>query len=181
MIYYVTTNESKIQVAEKYLAILNIAVVGKPLDLEEIQSHSGEEIIKRKAHQAFEMFKHPLFVTDHIWHFPALKGFPGAYMKYMNEWLSPQDFLNLMKPYKDRTAILDEFLYYIDGEREQLFHEALTGTILPESKGKNEAASRAVISLRADGKSIAECWEESIDPTDAYPIWKQFADWYTNK
>ena len=90
-IVYVTSNKGKIQVAQKYLGQLGITVEGYHLDMEEIQSHSGEDIITRKAEQAFKAINKALIVSDHFWNIEALKGFPCAYMKYMNEWLKPQD------------------------------------------------------------------------------------------
>lgn len=180
MLNYVTSNKDKITVAKKYLSPLGIDIKEIEMDLEEIQSESGEEIIKRKAKQAFSLLKKPLIVSDHFWRIPALNGFPGAYMKYMNSWLSPQDFLNLMAPYKDRRVFLDEYIYYIDGKNEKLFKEEIEGKVLDNAQGSNEAASRSIVSLRKDGKSIAECWEKGLDPVDNYIIWEKISNWLKN-
>lgn len=145
--------------------------------MEEIQSHSGVEIIKRKARQAFLSIKKPLIVTDHFWNIEALRGFPGAYMKYMNEWLTPQDFLSLMQPYENRNVYLEEYLYYIDDKQQKLFYDSLKGKVLHDVKGTNEQASRSVISLREDGMSIAECWNKGIDPVEKYELWQEFGAW----
>lgn len=177
---YVTSNQEKIKVARRYLSPLGIQLESAHLDLEEIQSNSGEEIIKKKAAQAFTSLQKPLFVTDHFWNIPALNGFPGAYMKYMNQWLAPQDFLNLMQGHTDRKVFLEEYLYFTDGKNEKLFFQSVPGTVLTEVKGKKELASRAVISLREDHKSIAECWEQNIDRTEDYPLWTDFANWYSD-
>lgn len=178
MIYYVTSNKKKVLVAQRYLSKEGIEVVGKTLELEEIQSHSGDEIIKRKATQAFGAVNHPIIVSDHFWNIPALRGFPGAYMKYMNEWLTPDDFLNLMKPYSDRTVFLEEYLTYKDAKTEKTFFKKIQGEILHEIRGTNEQASRSIVTLRADKKSIAKCWQEGISPVDNYEIWSEFAKWY---
>jgi len=178
-ITYVTSNKGKIAVAKRYLTPLGITVEGSHLEMEEIQSHLGEEVIRRKAMQAFQALKKPLIVSDHFWNFEALRGFPGAYMKYMNEWLTPQDFLNLMKPYQNRTVYLEEYLFYTDGTNEKLFYEPVKGRVLHEVYGAEKEASRAIVSLREDGMSIAQCIEKGINSVDEYEIWTKISEWLT--
>jgi XTP/dITP diphosphohydrolase len=175
---YVTSNQDKIKVAQRYLAPLGIHIENQHLDLEEIQSNSGEEIIKRKAKQAFHAIQKPLIVTDHFWNIPALQGFPGAYMKYINQWFTTQDFLNLMREHTNRTVFLEEHLFFTDGKIEKLFFQPIKGTILTQAKGSHKEPAHTVISLREDHKSIAECWEQGINSVDNYPIWTEFSIWY---
>lgn len=101
---FITTNAEKIKSAKHYLDPLNIPFSTQSLDLTEIQSSSIEEIAKFKAHQAFAILKKPVLVSDHGWAFHALNGFPGAYMKEVNKWFTPQDFLNLLKDKQDRSV-----------------------------------------------------------------------------
>lgn len=178
LFYYVTSSSSKIASAKRHLSPYGLDVEQKFLDMVEIQSHLGEEILKHKAEQAFDFLKQPLIVSDHFWYIPALRGFPGAYMKHVNEWFTPEDFLNLIQPYEDRSVFIEEFLCFTDGKEKKLFRQKINGTFLPERRGK-EDSFRSIISLRKDGKSIAECWEKNINSIDgAHPLWQQFAQWY---
>jgi len=175
---YVTSNKDKVRVANRYLAPLGIEVVGESMEFIEIQTDSIDEIARDKAKQAFEALHKPLLVNDAGWSFVALNGFPGAYMKYINQWLSPTDLIALMKNHEDKTVIYREIMYYIDDKKTKAFVEEIRGTFLGEEKGTG-VPSWTLISLRADKKSIAQCWDEGIEPVDGYPVWKDFSDWYT--
>jgi XTP/dITP diphosphohydrolase len=178
MLYYITSNDGKIRVANKYLNPFGIEVVQKPLDLIEIQSHSIEDITKHKAEQAYKILKHPLLVNDAGWNFVALNGFPGAYMRYINEWLKPEDFMNLMKDKSDKSVIFTEYFGYIDDKGFKLFTQEIKGNFLDKPTNETGISSWTHISFRNDGKSIAQSWEEGIDPADNYTVWEEFATWY---
>lgn len=177
MLYYITSNSDKVRVAKKYLEPLGIQIKGKHLDLIEIQSESIEEIATHKAKQAFNKLQHPLFVMDAGWYIPSLNGFPGPYMKYINHWFTPEDFLSLMKNKQDRTIIYKEVFYYIDEHRQKQFVGEKKGKVLKQSQGEG-ILSWKMISLRSDEKSIAKAWEEHAPPVDRYPLWEEFAQWY---
>lgn len=177
---YVTSNRDKVRVANRYLIPLGIEVVGESMELVEFQTDSIEEITKDKARQAFEALKKPLLVNDASWNFVALNGFPSAYMKYVNQWLSPNDFISLMKNHEDKTVIYREVMYYIDEKQTKAFSEEIKGTFLGEEKGKG-LPSWTLISLRSDKKSIAQCWEDGIEPVDEYPIWRDFSNWFNKQ
>ncbi|HEX7042818.1 MAG TPA: non-canonical purine NTP pyrophosphatase [Patescibacteria group bacterium] len=177
MLHYITTNQNKIDIAKKFLTPHEIFFEPQNIELTEIQSKDIKKVVENKAKQAYEIIKTPLFVNDHFWSITALNGFPGAYMKYMNEWLTPDDFLNLMKGKKNREAILTEAVCYIDESRIQTFLMQHKAVILESPKGKGLPALR-VISVSGDGLSIAEKLEKDPSAVDVYPIWDEFAKWY---
>ncbi|MGI5826242.1 MAG: non-canonical purine NTP pyrophosphatase [Patescibacteria group bacterium] len=179
MLKYVTSNDGKIRVANKYLLPLGIEVVKHPLDVAEIQSSSIEDISRYKAEQAFKIVGEPLIVNDAEWNFPALNGFPGPYVRYINEWLSPEDFIALMSRHQDKTVIYKEVITYIDKKQTKAFKAEIKGKFLDEIRGEG-LPTWCLVSLRQDGKSISECWREGIDPVDAYSVWQDFANWYKN-
>lgn len=176
---YVTSNSDKVIVANKYLNPLGIHLMQKTIELVEIQSDSVKEITKNKAEQAFAAIKKPLLVNDAGWNFVALNGFPGVYMKYVSNWLSPKDFITIMERHKNKTVIYTECLCYIDNHQIKCFEGKIEGIFLDVEKG-NGIPSWTLISLRKDKKSIAESWEEGIDPTEEYPLWQNFADWHNS-
>ncbi len=174
---YVTSNKSKVEVANKSLNPLGIQLIQQKMELVEIQSNFIEEITKKKAEQAFSIIKKPLLVNDASWNFVALNGFPGAYMKYVNQWLLPKDFIAIMKRQKDKTVIYTECICYIDDYQTKCFEGEIKGIFLGREKGKG-IPSWTLVSLRKDKKSIAECWKDGIEPAEEYPLWKNFAEWY---
>jgi len=176
MLKYITSNEEKIIAARRNLKPLGIFFQEQELEITEIQSDSLVDIATFKAKQAFEKLHTPLFVSDHGWSTPALNGFPGAYMKYMNKWLSSQDFLNLMQPYEDKTILKHEVICYIDNIHTQHFISEIKGSFINGIRGEGLSAMR-VVSLLPSGKTVAECTQEGVNSYVENPIWKEFAKW----
>ncbi|MGH7204452.1 MAG: non-canonical purine NTP pyrophosphatase [Candidatus Levyibacteriota bacterium] len=144
----------------------------------EIQADSLEEIALDKAEQASQIINDPFIVSDTGWEIPALRGFPGIYMHYVNEWFTPQDFLNLIKPYKDRSVIIKQSICYRDQKQTKTFSFERKGIILEESRGKGRSGDM-IFSFRADKKSIAECRNDKVYYMDATEtVWDEFAQWY---
>ena len=177
MLYYVTGNQNKIAVAKQFLDPDGVDFHPHPLELTEIQSHSIKEIARDKAQKAYKKLQHPLFVNDHGWSITALNGFPGAYMKYMNEWLLPQDFLNLMQDKKEREVFLTEVICYIDEHGLKIFSEKYYGKMLHEVQGDGRPAT-TIISLTEDNVSIAKKLETNPSALEKRSVWRDFATWY---
>jgi non-canonical purine NTP pyrophosphatase (RdgB/HAM1 family) len=179
MLYYVTSNKEKIITAKKHLDPHNISFTSRTLPLIEIQSDSIEEITVDKAKQAFEILKQSLLVNDHGWDIPGLNGFPGPYMKYMNEWLSSQDFLNLTKDLKDRTIILHEVACFKDDKITKIFKTDFHGTLIKEIRGRADPAMSIVTFDNV--KTVAEYMEGKISPFKENAVWEEFAEWYIKR
>src|SRR5437660_334066 len=153
---YVTGNQSKFESAKNLMKSFGIEIEQCDLDIQEIQSDSAEEITINKAQKAFEILKKPLFVNDASWIIPALNGFPGPYMKYINSWFVPQDFINLMSGRENRQVILRDTIVYADENFTKTFSHDIHGTILEDAKGSDKHPSESIISLSPNGLSIAE-------------------------
>lgn len=177
MLYYITENKNKIDIAKKFLNPFGIIFKSKDLNVSEIQSDSVEKIAIHKAKEAFSKLKKPLFVSDHFWSIPSLGGFPGAYMKYINTWLTAEDILRLMNGKENRNVILTEALCYIDGHTIKVFKLHHKGKILYDSFGKGLSAQK-IISLSKDGKSIAQKLEKDTSALEKGKNWEDFAKWY---
>ena len=178
-ISYVTGNPGKFENAQKFFAPYNIEVEQLALKIEEIQSDDSVEITIAKATSAFNTHKQPLFVNDASWAIPSLKGFPGPFMKYINQWFEPVDFVNLMTGKADRRIILRDCIVYIDETGHQVFTHEHQGLILDEmAQFEYKHPSDVVISLSKNHKSIAEEKKNgSFFIEDEDFVWKQFADW----
>ncbi len=177
MIFYVTSNHHKFNSAKEMLKNHNIVVEQKVIDIPEIQSDSIEEIAIEKAKMAFEEVKQPLFVNDSGWIIPALNGFPGPYMKYINNWFAPEDFISLMKNKTDRTSILRQVIVYIDNGGLKIFENDSVGKILSQPSKVQGRSSDMVVSFK-DNLSVSEEKAKGILNIKAeLQLWKDFANW----
>lgn len=176
-IVYITGNTSKYANAQEFLKKYDVEVSQQKLSLDEIQSDDAIVIAVRKAKDAFKELGRPLFVNDASWLIPSLNGFPGAYMRYLVEWFTQEDLLTLMKPKEDRTIILRDTIVYIDENGERVFTKDTVGKILESPQGEPRGPFvTQIISLRADGKSIAEDATVGFGEQEA-ALWEEFGEW----
>ena len=178
-IVYVTGNPGKLENAQKFFAEYDVEVVQITTKIEEIQSGDSLEIAIDKAKKAFEIEKRPLFVNDATWIIPALKGFPGPFMKYVNQWFEPVDFIHLMQDKDDRRIILRDSIVFINEQGHKIFIDDHEGFVLDEVVSfEYKHPTDVVISLSKNRKSIAEEKANgSFFIEDEDKVWKEFADW----
>lgn len=186
-IYFATSNLEKIQIAQTICAEAGVTVQSVSLDIDEIQGEDPEVIVRDKAHRAYEQLGMPVVVSDDTWDIPALKGFPGAYMKSINYWFTPEDFLRLMEGVSNRKIILHQYIAYTDGSVTEVFKNDIPGQIISEARGKSEKSpNMTVIVLDSDnGKTIAEVFEQGEEAVVARyknrpDAWHGFIEWYKN-
>ena len=179
MLYFVTGNKHKINSACLYLNPHNIFFEVKNIPLIEIQSTSIEQIAKHKAKEAFAQIKQPLIVKDDGWFIEALNGFPGAYMRYVNEWFSTDDFLRLLKGKTNKKVIFHEVVCYIDADQEKIFSGDIIGKFLNKPQG-NAVPFMELSTFRRDRKSMAKAANEGLSEFDDQSVWNDFAKWYKN-
>lgn len=182
-IFYVTGNKNKYENARKFFESYNITVEQLPLKINEIQDGDSLQVAIAKARDAFAIVKKPIFVNDTSWIIPSLNGFPGPFMKYINEWFQPEDFIHLMDGKKDRSIILRDIIIYIDEAGYTVFTNDHTGKLLKiPANLPYKHPSDVVVSLSNNGASIAE---ESIRGNSFIEgekkIWCEFADWLNKK
>lgn len=176
----VTGNLNKFQEAQEIMNSFGIKLEQVKVSIDEIQSDSPEEVTIDKAKKAYEVVKKPLFVNDSGWIFTALNGFPGPFMKHINHWFSPEDFIALMSRYDNKEVILRETIVFTDGNIVKVFKRDIRGTILAQPKGDKGVSSDKVISLSPNGRSISETYDDPSENNGdtKESIWKDFATWF---
>ena len=178
-ISYVTGNTNKFLNAKDFFEKYNITITQQALKINEIQASDSIQIAIDKAEQAWAQTQMPLFVNDATWEIPVLKGFPGPYMKYINQWFDPDDFINLMQGKDDRRIILKDIIVFINKTGHTVFTNNHEGVILTKKAiGAYRHPSDLVISLSKNKLSIAEEVANGsffIEGEDV--VWKEFADW----
>src|SRR3989344_2336141 len=178
MIYYITGSPHKFEAAESHMKDHSINIRQKVLSIMEIQSESIKEIAIDKAKKAFAIVKKPLFVNDSGWSIPTLNGFPGAFMAYMNKWLTADDFIALMKGKKNRETILEQVIVYIDGKQIKVFEHKTIGKILTKAS-KVKGRPVEMVSSFSDGKtSETELRAKGIRAfEEEAELWHKLANW----
>lgn len=165
-IIFVTTNDEKwrlaVRILQKYPARLQRAEIDTP----EIQAAAVEEVAGYSAKYAANQLGKPVIVTDGGYYISALNGFPGPFQKYMNDWLTPEDFINLMKPYADRRIVLKECLAFCEPDQNPiLFTTEMNAEIAQKPAGVGSILDQVV---------IPEGYER---PQGTYPIAVQREMW----
>jgi XTP/dITP diphosphohydrolase len=182
-IIFVTSNELKFKHAALTLEAFDIKLIREHMNLQEMQADSGEEIARYKAEQAFAKFKQPLVVNDDSWSIPGLNGFPGPYMKYMTDWLTPQDWLNLTQSLEDRRIILQQHAVYQDEHGQHYFYQEIEGLLLKEIRGEHYNKHLPITSFDGGKHSVAEReagLAPSAKPTNT-SAWHHFGEWFNQQ
>jgi len=177
---YVTGNKSKYLELAAACQPLGIDIEQVVLPVDEIQDHDPEKIAVHKAKEAYRLARRPVVVNDSYWNILALRGFPGAFMRYIDEWFKPEDILRLMEGKTDRTITCTETLVYYDGKRSKLFNQVFSGRIVAEPRGEGKTLQKLIV-LEGDDRTIAEIHAEhngTYHGTFANQLGRDFAKWY---
>lgn len=137
-IYFVTTNQKKFTGLRDLLAPIGIDLRRLDHELDEGRELDIREIAKSKLAQAKRAFPgKKLIVDDRGFFIPALKGFPGPFVKLVLNSFSHQGIIKLMQDEADRRAIFSFAAGYFDGEKDHIFVADEEGFIIDEPRGDN--------------------------------------------
>ncbi|GMT43126.1 MAG: non-canonical purine NTP pyrophosphatase [bacterium] len=132
---FVTGNPGKLREAREILGIdMEQADVG---DLEEIQTIHVEELIRRKAEDAYGKIRVPLIVEDTGLAFKAWNGLPGALIKWFLKTVGNDGLLRMLGGEKDRSALAQCFIAYHDGVGIEVVKGEIAGTVALSVRGEN--------------------------------------------
>lgn len=109
-----TGNPGKFRTAQEHLAPWGIEIEQVPLELDEIQTVSVEEIARHKARQAFAALGRPLFVEDSGFYIDEFSGWPGPMVKHALEAFGPGGLTHLADRTKDRVCRFVSAAVYVD-------------------------------------------------------------------
>ena len=137
-IVYITGNKFKLLLAKKVLEPIGIEIENRVIDCPEIQSDSIEEVAKFSSKYASKELQCDTLKNDSGLVIPALKGFPSAYSKYVEETITEDGILRLMEGVDDRSAYFLEVLAYTEFNQEPIvFVSKTNGCIAREKSGEN--------------------------------------------
>lgn len=187
-VYFSTGNKDKLLISQIICSKFNIKVEQVVAKIDEIQGEKSVFIAQDKARRAYESSSKPIVISDDSWEITALNGFPGPYMKSINKWFKPQDFIRLMSDIEDRRIILHQFLVFYDGNIMKTFKNKIHGKITDKPRGKNiQSPVMTVIELEYDnGMTMAEVFELGKKVVAKRylahrDVWHKFSKWYYNQ
>jgi len=189
-ILLVTTNKKR---AEKYKIFFqehNINLDFDVLDQEtpEIQSDNVKAVAEFSARWACQNYNLPVIKEDSSFEIPSLNNFPGVFVKFINQWIKAEGYVNLLLNQKDRRAGWHNVLTYCEPGGEMISFDAYTwGTIAlrPSKKQVEESNWEADRIWIPKGFSVPIIeLDEIIKKTKVFKRkkLKQFMSWYkTNR
>ena len=111
-INFVTGNKLKFDITAAYFAPLGDDFVLKQLtiDVPEVQAGTVEEVALTSAQEAVRIVSEPCIVSDAGLCIESLGGFPGPFLKYVNQWLGINGYLKLLHNVDNRRAYFEDSL-----------------------------------------------------------------------
>ena len=121
----VTGNLGKLKVAKEIFKAYNIELLHEKMDTFEIQSMDVCEVSKYSALYASKKLNKDVIKSDVGYYIEELNGFPGPFLRYINETLTSSDIIKMMEGKTNRKIILKECLTYAskDGKIKQFINE----------------------------------------------------------
>ncbi len=177
-VFFVTGNQNKVKIAQSALGNLGIEVEQLAMDTPEIQSADAEEVAKYSVRYAAEKAGKAVVKADFGMCIPALKGFPGPFVKFINKWLTSDQFAGLYKDQADRKAyFIDALAYCKPGDEPVCFTTKTYGVLVDAARGNNGNMVDGLFIPDGMEKTIAELDEQEtikLWSNDRYPRLAEF-------
>ena len=186
IIYFTTSNQRKFASLQKLLQPLGVDLQQRDYDFDEGRGLDIQTIAKSKLSQAKKAFPNKrLIVDDRGLFIPALKGFPGPFVKLLLDSFSYPGIIKLMQGETDRRALFSFAVGYFDGEKDHIFVADEEGFIIDEPRGDNLHGWTELLYIyghpRFPGRSLAELndeeWQEylaAIETVDGFAMLRDY-------
>jgi XTP/dITP diphosphohydrolase len=155
-IYYITENKRKIERAREICRNTNVEIEQIAMEIPEIQADNSREVARFSAKFAGEKLGKPVIKLDVGFYIRALNGFPGPFVKYINQWLKPELILEMMRSEKDRYCHWEDVLAFCDKAQLRVFSSREEGTIAKDVRGENGWGMDKIFIPRGQAKTKAE-------------------------
>lgn len=137
-IIMVTGNMGKLRICNDIFKKYNLKLKNEKMETPEIQSYDVADVSKYSALYAAQKLGKAVIKSDVGYYIESLGGFPGPFLRYINEMLTSEDVIRMMKGINNRKIILKECLTYAEpnGFTKQFINEEIASVALnPEGKG----------------------------------------------
>lgn len=154
---FVTGNPGKARLFSQYL---EIPVRHQNIDLLEIQSLDGAEIVEYKAREAYRQLHSPVLVEDTSLQFLALGKLPGPLIKWFLMELHTEGLCRLLDSSADRSAQASVHFGLYDGKSFHVFTGTRAGSIAHTPRGSYGFGWDAIFMPSGSNKTWAEMTDE---------------------
>ena len=185
-IHFIASNHQKFTSLQKLLQPLGVDLQQLDYDFDEGRGLDIQKIAKSKLSQAKKAFPNKrLIVDDRGFFIPALKGFPGPFVKLLLDSFSYPGIIKLMQGETDRRAILSFTVGYFDGKEDHIFVADEEGFIIDQPRGDNLHGWTELLYIYGHpsfpGRSLAELndeeWKEylaAIEAVDGFAMVRDY-------
>lgn len=134
-IIFVTNSAGKTREAQEILG-KNYVIEHRKIDLDEIQTIDGKEVIKKKIHEAYRLLKQPVLVEDTSLYFDAWQGLPGALVRWFLDSVGCAGICTMLKAERNRKAYAESAIAFYDGKKLNVSISRLEGTVPMKPRGE---------------------------------------------
>ncbi len=158
-----TTNRNKLQEFRRILS--DYEIVGKKLDIEEIQSLDAHKVVRYKAIEAYKANGfNPILVEETSLAISGLGGRPGTYIKDFSEDVEMRRMIaETWLQGRDRTANAKILIAVYDGKEVHIHEGNTQGTIAESLRGTNGFGWDDMFIPAGETRTFAEMTNEEKD------------------
>lgn len=176
-ITYITGNSKKIKNAQRFLKPYGIEVVQKSIDTPEIQADNPEDVATYSAQYAYKKVKKPLMKMDVGFHINCLNGFPGPYIKQVNNWFKPEQILYLLENEQDRSCYFRDVICFTSNDVTKCFIQETKGEIAKKLSGTNGWGIDKIFIPDGFNKTLASMSDDKRSAVWDKDYWDELANY----
>jgi XTP/dITP diphosphohydrolase len=153
----ITSNPGKLKEFRAALEPLGFEVAHLPLDVEEVQADTLEEVVADCMRQVRERRVKDFILDDSGLFVDALKGFPGVYSSYALRTLGCEGLLKLLDDVEDRSARFECCIgCSLEGREDIVLKENCQGRIIGTMRGQGGFGFDPIFAADGEERTFAE-------------------------
>jgi non-canonical purine NTP pyrophosphatase (RdgB/HAM1 family) len=149
----VTSNPGKAREVE---SILGMSLERLDIDLPEIQTLDVAEVVRQKAKSAFALAGRPVIVEDTGLSIDALRGLPGALVRWFLVTVGPEGICAMIPVGAERGATARTAVAYCDGKTLEVLTGETRGLIVARPQGERGFGWDAIFRPVGASRTFAE-------------------------
>ncbi len=181
-IYFVSSNPGKINEVMSHLKKFGIEVIGKEMELQELNSEDQIKISSEKAKAAAKIIGKPLIVEDTAVYFEAYRNFPGTHPKFIYKTIGFEGIFKLLEG-KTRIALIKTVVSYCEpGKEPRIFSGTCKGRITEKviEPAEEKLPFDAIFIPDGDNRTFSQMSkEEKAMYSHRAKALNEFAKWFT--
>lgn len=162
-LYFVTGNQKKFEELQEIVKDDEMNLDIFPLKIYELQTDDVEELIKKKAFEAYKKIRRPLLVEHTMLEIDAFNQLPGPQTNYMYSRLGYKTIIEFCDYKNEYGANAESVFCYCDGKKYVVAKEKIRGRIRNNVKPDNDAFEWDIIFEPDDDNSEKKTFAKMDD------------------